>query len=98
MAWVNTSSIFERVTDNIGAHATQTKAKGQYLLDLLRIGKYQVEVKARGSKRFIRGGIVLDVNQNAYIDTVMDIGAVIETILVFWNTRPYLCKTSGALL
>lgn len=64
------------------SRATQTKANGQYLLDLLPIGKYQVEVKAPGFKRFIRDGIVLDVNQNAYIDTVMDIGAVTETILV----------------
>ena len=46
------------------------------------IGPYKVEVTATGFKRFEQTGIVLDVNRIAHVATVLQVGAVTETLQV----------------
>jgi hypothetical protein len=58
----------------------QADAVGRYVSMPLRIGGYRVEVESPGFKRFIRAGIVLQLNETAVLDAVMEVGAVTETI------------------
>jgi outer membrane receptor protein involved in Fe transport len=59
-----------------------TGANGQYQFQFLPIGTYKVEANAAGFKKFEQAGIVLDVNRNASVDIVLQVGAVSETIAV----------------
>ena len=63
-------------------HSTVTNTEGYYLLTALPVGPYRVEVEAQGFKRFLRRGIVLDVNQNARIDAKLEVGQVTQQVVV----------------
>ena len=62
--------------------STDTNAAGEYLIEFLPVGNYRVDVEAEGFKKFERTGIVLDVNQIARVDAVLDLGAASETVSV----------------
>ena len=65
---------------NIQRYATTTN-EGAYSLLFVPIGRYTVQINAPGFKKF-ETGLVLEVNQNAHVDAVLQIGAVSETIEV----------------
>jgi hypothetical protein len=69
------------VETNVTRSAT-TGADGSYQLVFLPIGTYRVDANARGFKKFEQTGIVLDVNRNARVDAVLQVGAVSETVEV----------------
>src|ERR1035438_8746982 len=54
----------------------------QSIFELLPVGEYRVEVNATGFKKFIRTGVVLNIDQSARIDAPLTIGAVTEEITV----------------
>jgi len=60
----------------------QTGAQGEYHLEFLPIGNYNVEVSANGFKKVVRSGIVLQADQPARVDTQLQLGQVTETIEV----------------
>src|SRR5262249_17604963 len=55
---------------------------GKYLFNALPLGTYRVEVSAQGFKKFIQIGIVLEVNRNARVDPVIEVGGVTETVSI----------------
>jgi hypothetical protein len=55
---------------------------GHYTIQFLPVGTYRVEAEAPGFKRFVQTGIVLEVDRNARIDPVLEVGAVTESIHV----------------
>ncbi|MEK7409064.1 MAG: TonB-dependent receptor [Acidobacteriota bacterium] len=57
-------------------------AAGNYIAPLLPPGQYRVEVEAQGFKKFVRDGIVLQVQQQALVDVALDVGAITESVLV----------------
>src|SRR4051794_7572183 len=59
-----------------------TQSDGSYSLLFLPIGTYRVEITAPGFKKFEQTGIVLEVNRNAKVDAVLQVGAVNETVEV----------------
>jgi hypothetical protein len=62
---------------------TATSAQdGSYSLLFLPIGTYKVEISGPGFKKFEQTGIVLDVNRNAKVDAVLQVGNVVDTIEV----------------
>jgi hypothetical protein len=83
------------VATNTTRSAT-TLADGNYSLLFLPIGNYKVEVDAKGFKKFEQTGIVLEVNRNARIDAVLQVGAVNETVEVKADA-PVVETTSPAL-
>lgn len=59
-----------------------TDAGGQYSIKFLPVGDYRVEITAAGFKTFTQTGIVLEVNRNARVDTILQVGALTETVQV----------------
>lgn len=60
----------------------RTGEDGYYTLPLLPPGRYQMLVQKQGFKPISRSGIVLEVNQVARIDFVLEVGGVTDTVTV----------------
>ncbi len=60
----------------------QTNEVGYYTVPLLPPGRYRMEVQAEGFRSINRTGIILQVDQAATVDFVMELGAVTEQIEV----------------
>ena len=70
---------------NIGTNLSRTAktgSAGEYRIDLLPVGEYQVDISAQGFKKFQRTGIVLEISRSARVDAVMDIGASTDSVTV----------------
>ncbi|MEO8368177.1 MAG: carboxypeptidase regulatory-like domain-containing protein [Candidatus Solibacter sp.] len=66
---------------NLG-HSANTATDGSYQLLFLPVGNYKVEVNATGFKKFDQSGIILEVNRNARVDAVLQVGAMTESVEV----------------
>src|SRR6478752_5941039 len=64
------------------AHSANTASDGSYSLLFLPVGSYQVEISSTGFKKFDQAGITLDVNRNARVDAVLQVGAMTESVEV----------------
>ena len=64
------------------SHSTATLGDGSYQFTLLPIGTYQVTVEQAGFRKYVREGIVLNVNQNARLDVVLQVGAASQIVEV----------------
>jgi hypothetical protein len=69
-------------TETNVTRAAKSDSEGAYQVLFLPIGTYRVEVSAPGFKKFERTGIVLDVNRNARIDAVLEVGQLTESVEV----------------
>ncbi|MFN7931688.1 MAG: TonB-dependent receptor [Bryobacteraceae bacterium] len=69
-------------TDTGVRSAAKTDASGNFTAPLLPRGNYRVEVSAAGFKRFVREGIVLQVQQTARIDVQLALGEVVDSVVV----------------
>jgi hypothetical protein len=70
---------------NTGTNAsrgTVTRGDGSYQFTLLPIGTYQVTVEQTGFRKYVRDGIVLNVNQNARLDVTLQVGAASQVVEV----------------
>jgi hypothetical protein len=73
------------VVTNVGTNAakrTASSAAGYYEVPLLDPGNYCVTVESTGFRKFVRSGIVLNVNSRAQIDVRLELGSVAETVEV----------------
>lgn len=58
-------------------YSATTGSDGGYVVPLLPIvGSYKVEIEAKGFEKFVRTGVVLQVNQNARVDALLKVGAI----------------------
>jgi Carboxypeptidase regulatory-like domain/TonB dependent receptor len=64
------------------SHMAQTNAAGEYRIEFLPVGNYQVEISGQAFKRFVREGLVLEVNVPARVDAVLQIGDINQTVTV----------------
>jgi carboxypeptidase family protein len=53
---------------------------GAYRLEFLPVGNYVIEVTARGLKKAVRSGVVLQVNDTVRVDVTLSIGDVSESV------------------
>jgi len=70
---------------NLDTNTTRTvttQADGGYSLLFIPIGRYRLEVNHTGFKKFEQTGITLEVNRNARVDAVLQVGALTETVEV----------------
>jgi hypothetical protein len=84
---------------NTGTNAvfrTNTNENGFYAAPGLPVGTYEVSCSASGFKRSVRSGITLQVNQNARVNLVLELGQVAETVEV--RGEAPLVDTAGATL
>jgi hypothetical protein len=73
------------VATNVATNARMTAVSdgaGNYTVLHLSPGTYAVEVSAAGFKKYVRGGIVLEVQQQARIDVTLTVGDVAESVTV----------------
>lgn len=59
-----------------------TDSSGSYLFRSLPVGQYRIEAEAAGFKKFFHDGIILDVNRNARVDILLEVGQVSEKLEV----------------
>src|SRR5580704_15788833 len=60
----------------------QTNAAGEYRIEFLPVGNYRVEISGQAFKRFVREGIVLEVNVPARVDATLQLGNINQTVTV----------------
>ena len=59
-----------------------TDATGSYTAPFLTPGTYTVEVNVPGFKKWVRDGVILQVNQRARVDVTLEVGGIEETTTV----------------
>jgi hypothetical protein len=59
-----------------------TDETGTYTAPFLTPGTYAVEVNVQGFKKWIREGVILQVNQRARVDVLLEVGGIEETTTV----------------
>src|ERR1700686_4321117 len=80
-------------TDTNLSRTAQTNTDGEYRIEFLPVGNYRVEIAAQAFKRFVRAGIVLEVNVPARVDAVLQLGDVSQTVTVA-ESVPFVDTTS----
>src|SRR5215467_7870002 len=75
---------------------TQTATNGEYIFLEVAVGTYEIEVNQTGFKKYIRKGIVIDLNQIVSVDLVLQVGTATETIEV--TGAPPLVDTTSTQL
>jgi hypothetical protein len=59
-----------------------TNDQGRYTSVPLNVGEYRLEAQLPGFKRAIRTGIVLQIQQTAVVDFILEVGEVAEQVIV----------------
>src|SRR5688500_12753799 len=57
-----------------------TNDDGQYVVNALPVGEYEVEISAPGFKKIKRGGIQLNVASRTAINLRLEVGGITETV------------------
>ncbi len=82
---------------NTGTNArttAQSDSNGHYLLLQLTPGSYTLDVSSPGFKKYVRSGIVLQLQQQARLDVKLDVGDLAETVTVSANASPLETNSS----
>ena len=80
-------------TDTNLSRAAQTSAEGEYRVELLPVGNYRVEIAASSFRRFVRAGVVLEVNVPVRVDALLQLGDINQTVTVS-ESAPLVNTTS----
>lgn len=59
---------------------TATNERGEYVSIPLSVGGYRVEATLSGFKRAVRSSITLEVQQNAQVDFILEVGEIAERV------------------
>ena len=76
-ATVNVREVNKNTTNSFVTDTT-----GTYTAPFLTPGTYAVEVNVQGFKKWIREGVILQVNQRARVDVMLEVGGIEETTTV----------------
>jgi hypothetical protein len=74
----------------------QSSGTGEYMFLEVPVGSYQVEVQMAGFKKYLRKGIVLQLNEVLSLDITLQVGAAAETVEV--TGAPPLVDTTSTQL
>jgi hypothetical protein len=64
------------------SYQTHTDANGYYILPVLPVGRYSLEIQAPGFRTYQRKEIVLDTNAALRLDAALSVGSIDQTISV----------------
>ncbi len=95
-AVVNTATVKATNLDTGYSRSAPTNGFGEYRIDYLPVGRYNVEATATNFERFVQKNIALDVDQTLSVDITMAVGAATQTITV--STAPPEVNTSDPVL
>lgn len=74
----------------------KTDGEGEYNVQFLIPGTYNVSVEQTGFKRSVSSNVVIDIDQKARIDFALELGTISETVQV--NTAPPLIRLDSSEL
>jgi Carboxypeptidase regulatory-like domain len=74
---------------------TQTGNSGAYAFDLIPAGTYQVAIEKSGFKKFITTGNVVQINQPATVNIIMQVGDVSAQVTVEATAEAVQTSSSG---
>ena len=69
-------------TDTNSTRTEKTNTEGEYRMELLPVGNYSLEVNTTGFKKFVRTGVVLELNVPSRVDVAMELGEFAQTVTV----------------
>ncbi|MGA3048354.1 MAG: carboxypeptidase regulatory-like domain-containing protein [Terracidiphilus sp.] len=95
-AVVNTATVKATNVDTGFSRIAPANGLGEYRIDYLPVGKYTIQVDAKGFKHFVQENLVLTVDQTQTIDVALEVGAQSQTVTV--TEAPPLVNTSSAEL
>src|SRR5580658_6191837 len=95
-AAVNTATVKATNLDTGYSRSAPANDYGEYRIDYLPVGKYNVEVSAGGFERFVQKNVALDVDQELRVDINLAVGAQTQTVTV--TEAPPEVNTSNAIL
>ena len=84
---------------NEATHATrdtEAGASGEYVFLEVPVGSYEVDAQSIGFKKYVRKGIILNLNEALSLDITLQVGAAVDTIEV--TGAPPLVDTSSTQL
>jgi hypothetical protein len=88
------------VIQNLGTNDTrtvETNDSGEYVFNLLPIGRYSIRIEAKGFKAFSVPGVDLAVGDRARIDAQMEIGQITDSVEVQAPVVPALAADSSTI-
>src|SRR5581483_592984 len=74
---------------------TTSSGSGAYVVDSLQIGRYSVSVEARGFRKFVSTGNVLEIGTPASVNVMLQVGASTETVEVQGGYELVQTQSSG---
>src|ERR1017187_3984812 len=95
-AVVNTATVKATNVDTGYSRMAPTNGYGEYRIDYLPVGRYNLEVASKGFERFVQENIDLHVEQTMTVEATLTVGAATETVTV--TEAPPLVNTSDAVL
>jgi carboxypeptidase family protein len=75
---------------------TQSGSSGEYIFLEVPVGTYQIEVSQKGFKKYLRKGLVVNLNEVLSLDTPLQLGGSTETVEV--TGAPPLVDTTSTQL
>src|SRR5216684_3017353 len=84
---------------NEATHSTrevQSGSNGEYIFIEVPVGSYEIDVTVQGFKKYVRKGIVLDLNQVLTVDIALQLGGSTEVVEVT-GAPPVVDTTSTQL-
>jgi len=76
------ASITVKNVDTNLARSATTGNDGRFRISALPVGSYEVTIEAKGFGKYVRGPVILTLNQEAVLDTILRPATVQETIVV----------------
>jgi hypothetical protein len=79
------ATVFGKNTETGFVRSAVTNSSGLYRLTDIPSGPYEITIEAASFRKVERGGITLDVGQNAIIDAVLPPGMIVDSVTVNEN-------------
>jgi Carboxypeptidase regulatory-like domain len=95
-AVVNTAIVKATNVDTGFSRSAAANGQGEYRIDYLPVGKYNVEATAGGFERYVQKNVALDVDQELTLDIPLAVGA--QTSVITVTDAPPQIDTSDAVL
>jgi Carboxypeptidase regulatory-like domain len=95
-ALISTATVKATNLDTGFTRSAPVNGYGEYRIDYLPVGKYNVEATAAGFERFVQKNVALDVDQELTVEITLAVGAQTQTVTV--TEAPPEVNTSDPVL
>ncbi len=82
-------------TDRNTEHVAHANEAGSYVMSALKPGRYSITAALPGFKKYVRDGIVLQVNQTARINIRLEVGPIEQVVHVTTPTQMLETETAS---